>query len=766
MEESAPKRRRTSPRTSLNIGGTPPSPEPASPRRRRPSYASPTKASLARHNPDVLERRRSRSPEKTASAGPSALPSFDAGVEDSPSESLAARLAGSRIESDAPTPGSGKSLRRVTGGMAAAARRTPSKMGQRATEPKDGDFNPFRGKVLRRSPAVEPEGDEINPFRGKVLRRSPPAGVYAEQPPASMPEPESFPPMDGDATESEHGSPGPPEEPSAAQSPSLAMESSPVRSPSPEEELPARSSSPEEPSAAESPSPMESPAPLPEPERQPSIQPQHSSPEPLPASMPEPELPPLVQPDSQTMPPPASQPAPRPPPTTRDTTKRRSFQNSPMRWRELSQPKDSPLVKPPSRLFEKPRKSLQRAGPAARATQERALPEATVPEPRKPRAFDPNLAKKRERDALQKEIEALEKDLETAQTENERIRLMQKSGRELAPSNQEAVIDLIQRQHVSAGADAGRTVSQQLVKVALNPAALLPFGKAPAPVASVAVEDKQADVKSHHPVQMTAEEELPYLELFSPFSISSKIAILPQVPDQPLRQLHSITFRSREIPGIFTARMDMTVNATDLTILSLDVVALEPAAKPELGPFVQQVCTGDCNRTMQRNVGILSWAMGEWLRVAVERAGLWCRLEKSLGSKDGVAEAASEMRTRKPKRRKEDEAEDEESTDEEPLKRADLLRYMGKQHFDVSIPRDNAESGSFVRLEWKTEFDWTGEAQSKLAVMVGVPGKWHQTDERGSLGKLPKLFAELVRGGEKPDTAVRTIVALMAGDQS
>lgn len=39
-------------------------------------------------------------------------------------------------------------------------------------------------------------------------------------------------------------------------------------------------------------------------------------------------------------------------------------------------------------------------------------------------------------------------------------------------------------------------------------------------------------------------------------------------------------------------------------------------------------------------------------------------------------------------------------------------------------------------------------------------------DERASLGKLPSIFATLVEGGESPETAVGTIVALIAGDQS
>ncbi|EXM34392.1 hypothetical protein V3481_011025 [Fusarium oxysporum f. sp. vasinfectum] len=804
MEESAPKRRRTSPRTSLNIGA---SEEPASPQRRRPSYASPTKASMSRNNPEAFERRRSRSPQKLPSARASGQFTFD-----SPSEALAARLATSRIVSDAPTPTRPEdttpgSIRRVGGGMASAARRTSSRAGARAEE---DDFNPFRGKVLRRSPQAGIRMDVDVPSASMPQPELPPAieASSPPAPPASMPEPQLRLPSDEPMVEPEENTPiqsedlAPAEETSPAKPPSAAGSPSPARSFSSYNlEIPARSSSP-----IRSPSPAEA-APAPEPEveeeleeeleqgveqesetepeqesgseleadPQPDPESERDSPSPPsplpdfsssppPASMPPPRIPPLVQPDSQDAAPSASQPVPRLPP--RDTGPRKSFQNSPVRFREFSQQRDSPLAKPPSRLLEKPRKSFAQAGSALR---EQPPVKAKATEVRQPRAFDPDGEKKKERDRVQREIQDLKKDLEIARKENERIRLMQQSSRTLAPTNQDEVISLIERHLMSTGTEQSKTASQQLLQAALNPAALLPFSKPTAPVVRPSVEEKQPDIKSHHPVAMTATEELPYLELFTPFSMTSNTSVLPEADGEPLRQHYSITLRSREIPGIFTAKIEMTVNATDLTVLDLGVTALEPAAKSELGPFIRKICTGDCNRSMQRNIGILSWAMGEWLRVAIDRAGFWCQLEQSLDSKDGVSEAAARMRSKKHRRRRDsgEDSDEDEPTRVEYVKKADLIRCLGQQHFDISIPYGDAEeSGSTVRLKWKTEFDWTGEAQTRLSVLVGAPGKWHQTDERGSLAKIPKLFEELVHGHEEPGTAVRTIVALIAGEQS
>ncbi|KAK2673755.1 hypothetical protein RAB80_011298 [Fusarium oxysporum f. sp. vasinfectum] len=756
MEESAPKRRRTSPRTSLNIGA---SEEPASPQRRRPSYASPTKASMSRNNPEAFERRRSRSPQKLPSARASGQFTFD-----SPSEALAARLATSRIVSDAPTPTRPEdttpgSIRRVGGGMASAARRTSSRAGARAEE---DDFNPFRGKVLRRSPQAGIRMDVDVPSASMPQPELPPAieASSPPAPPASMPEPQLRLPSDEPMVEPEENTPiqsedlAPAEETSPAKPPSAAGSPSPARSFSSYNlEIPARSSSP-----IRSPSPAEA-APAPEPEVEEELEEELEQGSTITFAR---FL--ILAPASFNAASKNTTVVPRLPP--RDTGPRKSFQNSPVRFREFSQQRDSPLAKPPSRLLEKPRKSFAQAGSALR---EQPPVKAKATEVRQPRAFDPDGEKKKERDRVQREIQDLKKDLEIARKENERIRLMQQSSRTLAPTNQDEVISLIERHLMSTGTEQSKTASQQLLQAALNPAALLPFSKPTAPVVRPSVEEKQPDIKSHHPVAMTATEELPYLELFTPFSMTSNTSVLPEADGEPLRQHYSITLRSREIPGIFTAKIEMTVNATDLTVLDLGVTALEPAAKSELGPFIRKICTGDCNRSMQRNIGILSWAMGEWLRVAIDRAGFWCQLEQSLDSKDGVSEAAARMRSKKHRRRRDsgEDSDEDEPTRVEYVKKADLIRCLGQQHFDISIPYGDAEeSGSTVRLKWKTEFDWTGEAQTRLSVLVGAPGKWHQTDERGSLAKIPKLFEELVHGHEEPGTAVRTIVALIAGEQS
>jgi len=664
MEESAPKRRRVSPRSSA-AAATPPSEQAPAPRRKRPSFASPTKASLSRHNPQILERRRSASPAKpTATAGPStsARPAARRGSdasEQSISELLRAQNeadvnAEDILASDPPVeedatrlsevgPSSGRSVRRTRGGLAAAPRRSPAKPNPRPLPP----------------PA--PEGDdELNPFIGHTLRRSPTTGV-------------SIPPQ------------------------------------------------------------------------------------------PEPELPPVV-PDAVSSTPP------------------RGIHSSPSRWRMRDKPKKSSPLKPaPERPAAGPSKKLFARAPTRPTEPLRdSMLDPNTSSSRQVPVFDPLGNKKKERDALQAEISKFKQDLEAANRENERIRLMQASGRKVTATNEAGVLDLVQRSLMASENAPRPTAAQQLVQAALNPIGLLPFGRS-TPIASSTAEDDNelANIKSHHPIPLSADEELPYLELFSPFSITCTIAVLPPLPEHPLRQRRLMTLRSRDIPGLFTAKLEMVVNAMSLSILELAVVALEPSAKFELEPFVDKICSGKCNRTMQRNVGILSWAMGEWYRVAVQRAKFWCGLERRLGTKEKLLNAAAKRRERR--RRKDDEDEnDGADTQPEVCKLSDLVRLLGRQSYELSIPSLSSDDGSSLRLEWRIGFDWTGEAQSKAAILVGVPGKCElpseldsqhridtitgrEADQRGMLGKLPALFRDLVDSGQEAESAVETVAALLVG---
>ncbi|CZT42984.1 uncharacterized protein RSE6_02956 [Rhynchosporium secalis] len=217
MADSAAKRRKTSPTTSIPIDApTTPSRIPA-PRKDGPqstsrthSFASPTKASLSRHNPQLLNR-------PTSSGG---LGRREKDLEDVFARALAEKMftappdsqatgyekdglrSGSTTQENDPsaydtfakTPPRASSRGPIGGGLSAKPRRlsrSPVKALERspvnfpAAETLPNDFNPFKKKGLRRSPISSSAGasapmpqdaaavDSVNPFKKTGLRRSP-----------------------------------------------------------------------------------------------------------------------------------------------------------------------------------------------------------------------------------------------------------------------------------------------------------------------------------------------------------------------------------------------------------------------------------------------------------------------------------------------------------------------------------------------------------------------------------------------------------------
>ncbi|KAF6816019.1 hypothetical protein CPLU01_13978 [Colletotrichum plurivorum] len=696
MEESAPKRQRTSPRLSgersddINESTTPPDPPPQRSRipvPRRPSFASPTRSSLARSNPDIL-RRRSLSPAKRAgdNATPPVQDNAAAGsasqdqtqsqdTERSFLERKPSRPRGSLFgpESTEPTVVSparrGLPSSRPSGALASRPRRS------------SGKPNP------RPLPEPGPEEEEINPFAGRVLKRTPPrTGVIPARPPPQEPEPE-----------------------------------------------------------------------------------------------PEPELPPT--PTQKGQPDPV---VTTPPMGIHDTPSKRRRRNG-------SPSKSSPLKQPPLRPPEFTQNTMDPAkkkataaasrerGPTktARSTRAKKGPGGThearhIPEP------DPHAVLKEERDALQAEIAKLEADLDFATEENDRVRRTQslRSGAEpfIPDSRRDQLFDLLRRHLVPAEKEKPQDAAQEWFDLAMNPASWLSFaslGQTQPLVSKAEEEDLPAPV-SHHPIQMSAVEELPYLQAFTPFEFSGTTSMLPREDDsEPLMRKHSIVVRSANPAGLFMAKIEMIVETEKLQIKSLGVPRLDPAAVPELGPFIEKIVKGGSNTHMKRNVSVATWAMAEWYRVAVERAHVWHVVESELGDREKLRASVARIRTRRKKRRRRDDEEqpsqeaDEGSGDKlraDSLNRSVLLPHLGRTTYEIPIPDAVDEETSCLRIHWRIEFDWTGEAQSKVGLMIGMPGRWRQGDERGSLAAASKVFERLVSGSEGPMTAVRTVVALLAGD--
>ncbi|KAK3936589.1 hypothetical protein QBC46DRAFT_296015 [Diplogelasinospora grovesii] len=724
METSAPKRRRTSPRTAVAVqpeSTTPTDPfsRPAS-SPKRPSFASPTKASMERSNPDILRRRES-SPKKPRDQQDSPLPASRPTTPDNNEEvsrALTAQLerhseTGSN-DAQSRQPGKGNS-----GSKEEDLRSPARRLGAAAKQTTTAKPNP------RPLPPPAPEEDEeiLNPFARRGLRRSPVAGVLPQ------------------------------------------------------------------------------------------------------VEVPEPELPPTPEhPDPVVSTPPSG---------IHHTPSRR-----PMRSKAAlaERPKSSPLKQPPLR----PPKPLAPAPipyePAMSTSNNQATGLQAAPGTSEARGIpppDPQAEKKRLRDSLLAKVAELERDLEIASKENERIRQARLSKKEPSPpSNRDEILGVLRRHALPPPQKNEKPDPKTAwVQAALsNPIGFLPFSKPKSTIPTLssvtaAALEEQPPPVSHHPVSMTAEEALPYLQLFTPLAFASQISMLPpEGNDGRLLQKHVINATSAPpLAGLFSARIEMTVDTNTLAITQLAVPRLEPSATAELQPFIESVVSTPSpsrkedslakeaedmlrvSSPTRLNVNVLTWGMAEWLRVAVQRARVWCVLEHELGSssssgsgsggsKERLEEMVAKIRVRKKRRRgkrkehHDDDDDDDGDEDENDgqddtgakFGTGELLPHMGRTTMYFHIPLLSSSSssssstvggkpveGSNLRVQWKIEFDWTGEAKSNIGVLVGLPGQWHKHDERGRLSGIPGLFQELLTQGgeEQPLTAVRTVVALLAGEQ-
>ncbi|CAK7219802.1 hypothetical protein SBRCBS47491_003974 [Sporothrix bragantina] len=421
-------------------------------------------------------------------------------------------------------------------------------------------------------------------------------------------------------------------------------------------------------------------------------------------------------------------------------------------------------------------------------------------------ASDEDMKRIREREALQAEIAGLEADLMLATAENARIRQDVELGdsRGSATVNDREIISLLRRcvlpeDDTDESASASMQSTMDWLQAATNPMAFLPFGKPRADVAELlqfpadeaAPKDgKQVLPVSHHPIEMSAEEELPFLQVFTPLAFRSEIVVLPSSgtdgTESPALQKHIITASSSTSPGLFLARIEMTVHSKNLRITDLVVPCIEPpTAAAELKSLIERV-TSDNNGSsaLTRNVTVLTWAMGEWVRVAVRRAKFWSVLARKLRDKQGedgedeggitgmvedIRRQRTEQRKRKRKRGKgttaDENGDDANNNDDtrnnrpRPVSQAELLEHLGRTAMDIQV-----SASSSVRVEWSIQFDWTGEAKSDIGLLIGVPGKWRKADKRGRLARLPKLFEQLVQDNGDVMAAVQTVVALLVGE--
>ncbi|KAJ4393945.1 hypothetical protein N0V93_003162 [Gnomoniopsis smithogilvyi] len=720
MDFSAPKRRKTSPTGSVPIESTTPADPPppqqsqqsrapqSSPSRSptRPSFASPTKSSLARHNPEILSQRRGTAAQRSDDRPASEL-NEEVDVDAALTAQLEHHSEGVRVTSppEASTSTALPTVGEAPNTAAAVASdllRSPSRrVGGSTLGAQSARRTPTRPQP-RPLPPPGPEEEDIiaNPFGGRGLNRSP---LNTGVLPAVVYEEPELPPT--------------PEQPDPVLStPPSGIHNTPSkrrRDPNEREAVRQQSSPSKHPLSQEVTSPLNSP-----------------------------------QKQSQ-----------------KPKGKRRA----------------SP-VKIIGQVASLPERSREKETPPPVKTSSEFVP-GTHPR-RSIRLRGPNWEKQQERDSLLKEIAKLQADLDLAKRGN------QNAAQGLPLADKGAVLDVLRRHLVPAEKEPERDTTTEWIQAVMDPIAMLGFNGSsklnlpPAFPHQDAEDEPEPPIVSHHPICMNASEELPYLQIFTPLTYSSVMTTITpsdDEPSQPTLQKHSITVHSANPPGLFTARLEMVVNPRKQTIYSLVVPRLDPAAAPELDSFIDRIVSPQAqyHPVLTRNVNILCWAMGEWYGIALQRAKFWVALERALDSKDGLIEIVLAMRARKKrKRRRQGQSGEADSeigegftvgSDSDPQlpDKSRLLPHMGRTSMDFQIPYltgDGTTELSELRVKWTMEFDWAGEARSRLGVELGVPGKWQAMDERKSIVGIPNMFDKLVQGGEDPLMAVQTVVALLAGE--
>lgn len=749
----------------------------------RPSFASPTKASLAKHHPQLLNR------PSSSGSGSGRLESRGKDLQDVSSKALGEiqsstegpsvitgeererfqsngsstqeneLLVEKETETQRATTPSARSTRSVGGGLSTKPRRSSrSPVKQPAKAPVEGSsgdtaqerhekINPFQKKGLRRSPissqADAPVQDNFDPFRKTGLRRSPVAPEPAVNIEEMVIQTEGL--VDVSTTPT-----GPlPNQTGIAE----ILE----RSPRPQSaELAAEVDLRPQPHAPET----SSTVPVVE---EAVITPDHFPPRPRTQTAEvdrfnrreEPELPPT--PTQLGIPDPV---VTTPPTGIHDTPSKRARRSKALGEKLKSSPL-KPRDPPPEEPAKEPVKEVASAVPPPKPESEKA------PKRRKSARFlipgDPHASKKKARDDLFKELQQLQADVALANAENERLR--QRSESKKTGPGQPAKSDELAAMLLRATAPEAPPKPKP-TSIFKSIGSFLPFQPRRRKQVQLPVTEKP--IPSHLPIPL--DDPLPYLQAFSPLTFTSTLAILPSEPtssdsstqelEPPIRQRHVI--HASHPSGLFATRFSMTVDTSNLSITSLDILRLDMNAETELGTFIRDRARRD--GPLGKDVTTICWAMGRWTEVSIQRARFWCAVESEFGTAQARTKSLSRQRKKKRKRHGsvvEDEEEvnaegdeAEESSVQQKWTRKQLLPQIGRT--SMGLANEEVE----LRFEWRIRFDWTGEVDSHIAAIARLPRNWQAADGRESLAKVPEMFTKLVK--EKgPLGAVRTTIGLL-----
>ena len=198
-------------------------------------------------------------------------------------------------------------------------------------------------------------------------------------------------------------------------------------------------------------------------------------------------------------------------------------------------------------------------------------------------------------------------------------------------------------------------------------------------------------------------------------------------PSAPVEIARRIVIKASDPSS--TVGLTVRIDPVAESVLSLSVDALPSWAEHEYGSWARQTAsTGDAPA--------LGRAFLLYTHLNTLRARVWCdccrRFAHLLQHLGPIASGS---------RKKEGDGGETELSERDEPGGPDpkLLVHYGREA--LTFARD----GVSVRVDWKIGFDWAGEPESRLAVSSAVPRSWREADERGSLGKLGRVFDQLAQ---------------------
>lgn len=226
--------------------------------------------------------------------------------------------------------------------------------------------------------------------------------------------------------------------------------------------------------------------------------------------------------------------------------------------------------------------------------------------------------------------------------------------------------------------------------------------------------------------------------------------------------LHSryqeITFASPH--ELLIVKLGLTTNTVTHVLDALTLVYISPCADPELGNWLRRhLADGD--------ISSIGYAISRYWEVASTRARCWRTCENDFGellpysNRNAAAPLAAKpfIPKRKVRRRISTLPETAES-ESNPDSSSTSFATLSTDH-PVELSQQSlllAHSGVSLLINWRIDFDWTGEVESHISACASFPATWNAIDERASLAKVGDVFEKLV-----VETGFRKAVSVIVG---